>query len=143
MINDLAKRIQGHEGLRLTPYKDSVGVLTIGYGHNLERGITREVADLIFQRDLEDAAEDAQKLPFFLTLDDTRQEILIEMIFQMGLARVKGFKRMSAALGHRNYDAAANEMLDSKWAKSDSPSRAQYLADAMRLGRFGGRGEEQ
>ena len=55
----------------------------------------------------------------------------------MGAEGLLGFRRMLTALAVGNYHGAAKEMLDSKWARSDSPSRAERLAKIMREGQFG------
>ena len=56
------------------------------------------------------------------------------MGYQLGIAELMGFKRMLAAMERGDYEAAAREMLDSKWARQDSPGRARRLAERMRRG---------
>lgn len=129
----LAERIKKHEGLRLFPYEDSVGVLTIGYGHNLDQGITREIAEAIFQRDLEIAEVGASTVVGFSAMNEARQGVLIEMVFQLGTEGVHKFRRMLAAIKKRDYETASEEMLDSKWA-TQTPERAKTLANIMRNG---------
>ena len=58
---DLVNTIKKHEGCRLDMYKDTVGVWTIGYGHNLEEGIDQETADFILARDLENHSQELAK----------------------------------------------------------------------------------
>jgi len=135
MMN-LKKRIKKHEGLRLKVYKDSVGVSTIGYGRNLEsRGITEEEAEFLFQNDFILAKTNYEKLSRFVkdVCNDARKGVLIEMIFQLGYGGVFNFKRMLAAIEEEEFDTAADEMLDSKWAKQ-TPQRANFLSRIMRNG---------
>ena len=135
-------RIKKHEGLRLKPYHDSLGKLTIGYGHNLEaRGISKEIAEYLFQEDFVDAS-----LTLARTLPEvgehlhgkdggtTRAGVLIEMVFQMGMAGVLGFRKMFRAIAQENWDEAADQMLDSKW-HTQTPGRCQTLAQIMRTGK--------
>jgi len=135
----LSDRLKQKEGLRLKPYQDSVGVLTIGYGHNLQRGISQEVAEMVFAEDLYDAIRDAWKLPFFHRLDDVRKAALVEMVFNMGLPRLQTFKQMLGALAGAEYDRAAVEALDSKWARQVGDQkwqRAWEVAEMFRSGQW-------
>lgn len=123
-----------HEGIRLKPYFDSVGKLTIGVGRNLDdKGITNLEAKVLLENDI-DEVEEALKLslPWFAGLDDVRQRVLVNMGF-MGVGRLLGFVKMLAAVSARDFDTAAAEMLDSKWAKQVG-QRAIDLAYMMRTG---------
>ncbi len=133
----LAERIKAHEGLRLKPYTDSLGRITIGYGRCLDtRGISRDEADTMFNRDMVEAASNANLIVGAKTwrgIGETRQEILTEMVYQLGAGGVDGFRNMIAALRDRNYERAADEMLDSRW-HDQTPARAEELAALMREG---------
>ena len=121
-----------HEGMRLKPYKDSVGKLTIGVGRNLDDvGISRDEAMILLDNDIT-AAMDAldEALPWWRTLDVLRSRVLIDMAFNLGITRLLGFKQMIAALQAGQYDVAALQMLKSKWAEQVG-SRAQTLAAMM------------
>lgn len=124
-----------HEGIRLKPYHDSVGKLTIGVGRNLDDvGITNLEAKVLLENDIERVeAELLAKLPVYAALDDVRQRVLMDMAFNMGVAGVLGFTQMLQAINLRDFGDAAREMLDSKWAKQVGP-RAVELAEMMRSG---------
>ena len=126
--------IRRYEGFSKLPYKCPTGHLTIGYGHNLENGITPEMADFILKRDLE-TAERAVKdaFPWWWKLDDARQFVLVDMAFNMGLAGLKGFKKMLAAIESGDFDKAAEEMLDSKYGRQ-VVHRARLNAEIMKTG---------
>ena len=82
-----AAYIRRYEGFSKLPYKCPTGHLTIGYGHNLEHGISANAALFILQEDLtraERAVKDA--FPWWWKLDDARQFVLVDMAFNMGLA---------------------------------------------------------
>ena len=124
-----------HEGLRLKPYYDTVGKLTIGYGHNLDdNGISEEAAEFILEQDMIIARREASyAVETYAELNEARRAVLIEMAFNLGLPRLVLFKRMIAALLEHDYEQAALEMLDSKWA-SQVGNRANVLAERMRTG---------
>ena len=125
-----------HESLKLEPYKDSKGILTIGVGRNLEeRGITEEEAMYLLRNDIKIAwRECLQHVPHFRKMSTTRQMAMVDMMFNLGLPRFLGFKKMLRALERQDYVWAAEEMLDSKW-RHDVGKRAIRLARMMRHGR--------
>lgn len=122
------------EGLRLTPYRDTRGVLTIGYGINLDQGITRVEAEMLLEGRVADRIGALTvTLPWFPTLAPARQRVLINMAYQLGVGGLLGFRHMLEALRRGDYELAADEMLDSDWARQ-TPARAQRLAQEMRAG---------
>ena len=129
---DMLKR---EEGLRLMPYDDSEGLLTIGYGRCLARkGISRAEAEMLFANDVADATALVHaSFPWAASLTEPREAVLIGMVFQMGLTGTRDFAKMLAALQREDYATAADEMLDSKWARQ-TPERAQRMARQMRSG---------
>ena len=133
MSETLRDRIKRHEGLRLEPYQDSLGNWTIGYGCRLP--LTDTEIEAIFELRY-DAADDA--LDRILNdgvglLGLARDGVVLEMCYQLGERGVRRFERMMAALCEHNYAKAADEMLDSAWAR-ETPERAQELAAIMRTG---------
>jgi lysozyme len=120
-----------HEGLRLKPYVDTVGKITIGYGYNLtDRGISRQTADAWLDADLATCVDDLSSYPWFAALTDNRQTALLDLIYNVGPAGFSKFRRLIAALHAHDYARAAAEILDSEVA----PLRARELADLMRTG---------
>ena len=132
-MNDLVSSIKKHEGLRLKPYKCSAGKLTIGYGRNLDDiGISRSEANDLLLEDIKRAQDAASQFNWWRNLDGKRQDVVVEMIFNLGLPRFLQFKKAIQALRDQDYDEAADQMLDSKWAKQVG-KRAVTLADKMRF----------
>lgn len=139
----LIAALKQDEGLRLTAYRDTVGVWTVGYGHahvdpNTVWTQSKAEAQLI-----EDVAEHNTKLaaaiPWLETLDPVRRRVLQNMAFNLGIGSAASGKGL---LGFRNtlefvrtgqYDRAAAGMLASKWAKQVK-GRAVRLANEMRTG---------
>jgi len=136
MSDQLRAMLVRHEGLQLKPYKDSVGKLTIGVGRNLEDdGISERESYMLLDNDIMSHTIDAQKLPVFTALDPVRQDVLIDMVFNMGIRRVQGFKKMLAALSVKDWEEAAAEMRSSKWAVQVG-ARARELAAMMQKGEY-------
>ena len=124
-----------HEGFSRYSYLDSVGVRTVGYGRNLDdRGISKEEAEMLLLNDLETSTKEAKKFEFYeKNLTSNRQDVIVEMIFNMGLTRFKKFKKTIGYINQANYSAAADEMLDSRWAKQVG-QRALTLSNKFRAG---------
>lgn len=114
-----AKRIRKSEGLSFKAYKCPAGALTIGYGHNLDaRGISLEAAELLLRQDIEIAYKQVKNnFPLWPKLTEARLFVLVDMVYNMGLSAACGFKKMWAALEEGDYNKAAKEMLNSRWAK--------------------------
>lgn len=118
------------EGLRLAPYADSRGYLTIGYGHKLtktdSRGpITKAEAEALLVRDSAQAWQDAA----LITSNDHSPEciVLTCMIYQLGFAGTKKHKRTITHLLSQNYDQAVIEMHNSDWCRQ-TPKRVEIIA---------------
>lgn len=123
------------EALRLKPYTDTKGHITIGVGRNLSaRGIPRELAMQWLDEDLAEAAYDMRRAwPWVDRLDNVRQHVLLNMTFNMGVTVLGTFHRFLDALQAGNYKTAAVEMMDSDWA-TDVGTRATRLATEMLTG---------
>ena len=134
-MTDLEREVASDEGFMPIPYRCTSGKLSIGYGTNIQDGITKEEALLLMRHRLgKVVAALESRLPFWSKLTDDRRRVLVNMGYQLGIAGLMGFKRMLAWLSRGDYEAAAREMLDSKWARQDSPGRARRLAERMRRG---------
>lgn len=133
-IMDMIKR---HEGYRDRVYIDSVGVPTAGYGHAFLQGspVPAVVCDILFEEDFKAAKIDYEMLANRndLELSPVRRAVILNMLFNMGLAKVMKFKKMLTALQNHAWGLAADEMLDSKWAKQVG-HRSEELAEMMRNG---------
>lgn len=118
MNDTLEQMIQRHEGLSLSPYIDTCGVQTIGFGHNIHKPITRKAAEQIFQDDLADAKNDClHAFPWFAELDEKRQWVVLDMCFNLGLPKLLKFTQFLKAMELGDYETAADEMTNSLWAK--------------------------
>lgn len=124
-----------HEGLRLKPYIDTVGKVTIGVGRNLtDNGISTGEALLLLEHDMDQAIQLLRaNIPIYTVLSDVRQLVLTDMGFNLGVKRLQAFKQMLAAIDRSDWAGAKRQMLASKWA-SQVGYRAIELAEMMETG---------
>lgn len=137
MSETLRDMIKRHEGYRERVYLDSLGFPTVGYGHCLSPGscITGQIAELLLDMDLAEVELDFAKLSFARrsALNPARTMVIKDMLFNLGFPRVLQFRAMWDAIERGDFEAAAKEMLDSKWARQVG-ARATELAAIMRTG---------
>ena len=139
-MKELKERIKEHEGYRSKVYLDSLGKRTVGFGHLCvedfwedDKEYDKELLENIFEKDFQNAFEQVENLcnDYDLDITPTATEVLIEMVFQLGIGNVKKFRRMIAALQEQDYETASVEMLDSRWAEQ-TPARAEELSLIMK-----------
>lgn len=137
-MNELIRQLRGDEGVKSSAYQDHLGFWTIGVGRLIDQrrggGLRDSEIDFLLENDIADREQALTKaLPWFAGLDAVRKGVLLNMAFQLGTAGLMGFK---TTLGHVEaglYDAAADAMLQSKWAKQ-TPERAGRMAEQMKTG---------
>lgn len=131
--DQLARDLERDEGLRLKPYLDSVGKLTIGIGRNLDdNGITEAEARLMLDHDADVSLADLDRnAAWWRSMPEPAQRGLANMAFNMGWPTLSGFRNMLAALEQGEYARAADEALDSRWARQVGP-RSERIAELYR-----------
>lgn len=129
----LRETITRHEGSRLDMYQDSLGIWTIGVGHNIqEKGISPAVMELLLDEDIEEAISELKRsVSFFSKMPEQVQEALVNLSFNMGIPRLMQFKKTLAYLRDGDFEAAADELLDSRYAEQVG-RRADEVADMIR-----------
>lgn len=132
-LDRITNQLVRHEGLQTKIYTCPANKLTIGVGRNLEdRGITEKEAMYLLNNDiLKTHNELSCSYSFYDILDDTRQEVLINMAFQLGMSGLAEFKKTLSFIEKGMYKSASIEMLNSKWAKQ-TPNRALELSNLMK-----------
>lgn len=137
MADKLTDMLVDHEGMKRKPYRCTAGKLTIGVGRNLDdRGISPDEAMYMLANDIKDSRRElSAAFPWFDKLDEVRQAVLIDMCVNLGLSRLQGFRNTLSLIGVGKYEAAAQEMLNSKWAEQVG-RRAQRLSRMMATGRW-------
>ena len=133
-FNKLKIRIKKNEGFSLKPYKDQLGYYTIGFGHLIKKNEDRyfktkykkKYLEQIFQLDFNKALNDYKKFLYKKNHKKNDKELLIEMVFQLGLSGVLKFRKMLFYLNKRQKYMVCLQMLDSLWCKQ-TPLRVKNL----------------
>jgi lysozyme len=127
--------LKRHEGFRGKPYRCTAGKLTIGYGRNLDDvGITEVEAEFLLKVDALRATDSAGDIfPSILSYTENRQIAIINMIFNLGKTRFKGFRKMIDAVNRGDWESAADEAMDSRWY-GQVGVRAHELVNLLREG---------
>lgn len=133
----LREQLIRDEGVRLSPYRDSRGFLTIGIGHNLDaKPLSSRAVEVIFDDDVADVANElTARLPWIDTLHEARRGALLNMAFQMGVDGLLGFTKMLNAIRLGLWRLAADEMLESAWHRQ-TPERCERLARQVVTGEW-------
>ena len=138
-MDRLLQSVKKHEGYRNKVYLDTLGKRTVGVGHLCvedfwedDKEYEEKFLMTILEHDLQTAIKGAERLLKGCSiLDSLAKEIIIEMVFQLGETGVSKFKNMLKALKEGpDYQTAAIEMLDSRWAKQ-TPNRAEAMSSEM------------
>jgi lysozyme len=138
MYEELKNEIKEHEGYRDTVYLDSLSKRTVGFGHlcvedHWEDGkqYDKEYLEEIFEKDFNIALTDANKILEGKPVNHIAREVIIELVFNIGMPRTKKFVKCLAALDNEDYNEAGNQILDSLYAKQ-VPARAGKLSGKMK-----------
>jgi len=114
----------------LTQEELNTGIIVIdGVSHEYRKGLSQESCKKLFKQDW--TLHDPSKLITNPKVSDTAIGIIHEMVYQMGMEKVKGFEETLKALNKLDYKKTAAEMRDSKWWREDTPTRAEILAKIM------------
>lgn len=144
---EVLEMIKRHEGYRGQVYLDTASIETIGYGRNLkqyplneeeQRNIRmnlgvygKKEAEVWLKNHLETLYDELSKYQWFNKLDPTRQSIILDMAYNLGIPRLLLFKKMILALNSKDYTNASYEMLNSAWAMQ-TKDRAKRLSQLMK-----------
>lgn len=114
---DTVNLIKKHEDLRLLPYTDTTGHLTIGYGCNLTAGITPEQAQALLNLKVVSLERQLMNYDWFFTCNEPRKAVLIDMAFNLGMEGLLGFRIMLDCINRGDWPGAASQMANSEWAR--------------------------
>jgi len=136
----LIKMLKLHEGVRSHAYQCSADKWTIGVGRNIDEdgglGLSSEEINVLLINDIERVKSELSANYFwFPALDEVRQAALIDMCFNLGLSRLRGFVKALEAMSRQQFDNAAEEFLDSRWA-SQVGQRAIRVTEMIRTGEY-------
>ena len=142
-IEQLRKELEVDEGVKYEIYNDHLGYPTFGIGHLVrdtdpEAGaalgtpVTEDRVIEAFNQDVETVLSDCNILyDDFGDLPEEAQLIIANMMFNLGRPRLSKFKGMKAGVDAKDWNKAADEMVDSAWYKQVT-SRAERLVKRMR-----------
>jgi len=135
--------IMEHEGVRYKPYKDSLGLWTVGVGHligdgktlppEMNRTFSKEEVMELFDKDFKHHKEAAQKIPSFSVLNEKGQGALIDLTFNMGPTWWKRWPTFTRKMKEVDVEGAAASLEDSKWYRQVG-RRAPVVVDLIRQG---------
>jgi lysozyme len=138
-MKNLIEMLKRHEGVRSTVYVCSAGYETIGVGRNISSsgiGLSDDEVNYLLENDIARVIKElSSEYPWFNSLDDVRKDAMIDISFNLGATRLRGFKRALAAMEVADYKLAAKEFLDSKWSQ-EVKGRSHELASMIETGEY-------
>lgn len=134
---NIADQLRRDEGVRKFPYQDTEGKITIGVGRNLtSEGVSDSEITTMLANDIAIVRSQLSvNLPFYVSLDQVRAMVLVNMAFNLGFHGLLEFRDALACMEKADWEGAAKAILDSDWAKQVG-SRAQRLALQLTTGEW-------
>ena len=136
-MSRLIEQLKIHEGVKSHAYKCTANMITVGVGRNIDEnggiGLSDDEINYLLENDIKRCKQELISLPWFTDLDSVRQDALVNLCFNLGLTRLMGFKNAMAAMAGGDYERAADEFYDSRWAKQVK-SRAGEACEMIRTG---------
>ena len=137
----IIEMLRQHEGVRTHAYKCTSDNTTIGVGRNIDEnggiGLSADETDYLLANDVKRVeAELIAAFNWYKMLNDARKDAMMDMCFNMGLPRLRKFKRALAAMSANFYEIAAVEFLDSLWARQVGHKRATTISEMIRTGDY-------
>lgn len=130
-FKQLKDHIKEYEGLSNVLYKCTSNKVSIGYGRNLEDvGISKDEAEYLLKNDIDIALDEVSEHFDIPNLPEPAQIVLVDMCFNMGISRLLNFRNMIKAMEQDDWDKAADELLDSKYA-AQTKRRARMNASLL------------
>lgn len=127
------RRLTSEEGFRAKAYRDTRGLLTIGYGFCIDRGISEYASAALLQAQLEETINVLSGYSWYRSCDPVRQSVLVDIAFNTGISGLLHFVEMIAAITRSNWLTAKTELLNSKAAQED-PKRYESLSQLLLTG---------
>lgn len=139
-MDDLIKTIIAHEGSDKFAYHDSKGFVTVGVGRCLDRrcghGLSDEEINYLLTNDIKDCENQLSKKSFYINQDIVHKQVLVELVFNMGMEGLEGFKNFLNAFEFGHYTVAVSELKDSLWAKEVHAERVDNICFRIVKGRY-------
>ena len=138
-MSKLIEQLKLHEGVRSHAYKCSANMITVGVGRNIDEhgglGLSDDEIDYLLANDIKRCQQELIRFSWFTDLDSVRQDAMVNLCFNLGFSRLSLFSNALSAMSEANYDLAAMEFLDSKWARQVG-KRSEDVAHMIRTGEY-------
>jgi lysozyme len=140
MTDNIVKLLRHHEGVKAHAYKCTANKITVGVGRNIDPegglGLFDDEIDYMLTNDINRVIKElGEAFPWFSGLDEARRDAMIDICFNLGMPRLKGFAKALSAMASEDYEIAAYEFSDSAWFKQVG-NRAQTIVDMIRFGKY-------
>jgi lysozyme len=139
MMSQLIDMIKRHEGVKSHVYKCTQGFETIGVGRNISEsglGLSPDEIDYLLTNDIQRVKEELEDTYYWFSgLNEARRDAMIDICFNLGLTRLRGFVKALEAMSREQFDLAADEFMDSKWAEQVG-MRALRVTEMIRDGEY-------
>ena len=140
MSDKLIEMLKRHEGVESHAYKCSENKVTIGVGRNVDKsgglGLSDDEVDYLLQNDIDRVSSELDsEYDWFAGLDDVRQDVMVDISFNLGQTRLRAFKKALSAMAKGDWRAAADEFMDSRWS-GQVGNRAKELTEMIRTGSY-------
>ena len=138
-MSKLVEMLRLHEGVRYKVYVCSEGYETIGVGRNISEGglgLSKDEVDYLLVNDIKRVQDElTRSYSWFARLDDVRRDAMVDICFNIGLTKLRGFVNALAAMSRSQYEIAADEFMDSRWSEQVG-NRAVEVTDMIRTGEY-------
>jgi lysozyme len=138
-MGQLIEMIKRHEGVKDKVYKCSQGYETIGVGRNISEsglGLSQDEIDYLLHNDLERCDMELKDSYYWYGgLNKARRDAMVDICFNLGITRLRGFVKALEAMSREQFDIAADEFMDSLWAKQVG-RRAEEVTEMIRTGEY-------
>ena len=138
-MNELIEMLRRHEGVRDKVYLCSAGYETIGVGRNISEdglGLSEDEINFLLNNDIKRVREElTEEYYWFAGLNDARQDAMIDLSFNLGQTRLRGFVKALEAMSREEFENAADEFMDSKWSEQVG-DRALEVTEIIRTGEY-------
>ena len=136
-MSKLVEMIKRHEGVKSKVYLCSAGYETIAVGRNIAEsglGLSEDEIEYLLNNDIKRVREELEDTYFwFGALNEARQDAMVDICFNLGLTRLRGFVKALEAMSREQFDIAADEFMDSRWA-TQVGNRAVEVTEIIRTG---------
>ena len=138
-MTKLIEMLKLHEGVRSKVYMCSAGYETIGVGRNIAEsglGLSDDEIEYLLNNDIKRVREELEDNYFwFAALNEVRQDAMIDISFNLGLTRLRGFVKALEAMSREQFDIAADKFMDSRWSQQVG-NRAVEVTEMIRTGEY-------